>query len=79
MLHLPDDHQYFPEVSSAERPGTEDIMTRADHVNMIMQFASDIAAQAESMEYLNADLSSIVEELSRVHEHMTDLLATGIA
>jgi hypothetical protein len=54
-------------------------MTRADHVNMILQFASDIAAQAESMEYLNVDLSSIVEELSRVHEHMTDLLAVGSA
>src|SRR4029077_11483798 len=54
-------------------------MTRADHVNMILLFASDIAAQAESMEYLNADLSSIVEELSRVHEHMPDLLAAGTA
>jgi hypothetical protein len=54
-------------------------MTRADHVNMILQFASDIAAQAESMEHLNSDLSSIVEELSRVHEHMTDLLAAGSA
>jgi hypothetical protein len=54
-------------------------MTRADHVNMILQFASDIAAQAESMEYLNVDLSSIIEELSRVREHMTDLLAVGSA